>query len=482
MIPSAPSLPWGFFDGGTVTENCDRQTEPVKFGSLPVFLPMKRRHLLKYGTFAAWGYGLTACNRLPDTVRLPGRSAKQANLESTPPVLDLSAPEKQTLTLGYVPDLAIAPWLMALTQGFFEQYGLEVELYPQVDQQAVEQGLLESRFDAAITSFSTPLIYQLKSPRVDLVALMQIHRHGGVFCGRQQTWADNIRSGIDYANFAEFAAAYRDYVRALPEKTFGVDHDYSTTAYLYRYWWAALGFHPDRDLELVTFAPTELRHKLQAGLIQGYCSQEPWGQEAIATDSGFIQYLSGDIWQGHPGPVITTSAGWLEENPNTAKALIAATLQGCQYCQDPTNAATIGPLLASNLDLDPAALTALFSGQYFYGGDGDRPIARRDSPIWFDQGRRITAPDQANYCWQSHGLWLLTQMVRWRHFELRQYPQNARELVAAAYPSEPYGAIAQGFGLRLPPESFKSEIHFIDQRAFLPNQVASYLNQFKIRT
>lgn len=372
---------------------------------------MKRRHLLKYGTFAAWGYGLTACNRLPDTVRLPGRSAKQANLESTPPILDLSAPEKQTLTLGYVPDLAIAPWLMALTQGFFEQYGLEVELYPQVDQQAVEQGLLESRFDAAITSFSTPLIYQLKSPRVDLVALMQIHRHGGVFCGCQQTWADNIRSGIDYANFAEFAAAYRDYVRALPEKTFGVDHDYSTTAYLYRYWWAALGFHPDRDLELVTFAPTELRHKLQAGLIQGYCSQEPWGQEAIATDSGFIQYLSGDIWQGHPGPVITTSAGWREENPNTAKALIAATLQGCQYCQDPTNAATIGPLLASNLDLDPAALTALFSGQYFYGetaiallpggivpfgltkGDGLRPPTRLiiagnpmacgSSPRWF---------------------------------------------------------------------------------------------------
>ncbi|MEB3226011.1 MAG: CmpA/NrtA family ABC transporter substrate-binding protein [Synechococcus sp.] len=465
---------------GKLRENCDRLGEPLKFGSLSVFVPMKRRHLLKYGTLAAWGYGLTACAQLPEMVRRPANSTDST---ATPgPRLDLPTPEKQTLNLGYVPNLAIAPWLVAIEQGFFTQYGLAVKLYPQVDQQALEQGLLESRFDGAITSFATPLIYQLKSPKVDLVALMQIYRQGGIFCGHQRIWDSNVRAGIDYANFAEFATAYRNYVRALPEKTFGLDDRYSVTAYLYRYWWAALGFHPEQDLELVTFAPTELHAKLQAGLIQGYGSQEPWGQQTIANNSGFVQYLSGDIWQGHPGPVLTTSRGWLEANPQTAQALVAATLQGCQYCQNPINATTVGNLLGTKLKLDPGPMAALLGGEYFYGGTGDRPIQRRDSPLWFGQARPLIAPDQVNYCWQSHGLWLLTQMVRWRHFNLKQYPDNAAELVAAAYPTDPYKAIAPKFGLRLPPEPLKSEIHFIDQRAFFPNQATSYLNQFKIRT
>ncbi|MBV5260705.1 ABC transporter substrate-binding protein [Synechococcus moorigangaii CMS01] len=463
------------------SKNCDRLGEPLEFGSLSVFVPMKRRYLLKYGTLTIGGYGLTACGQLPQRFRFPANSKGTAP-EPPWPRINLPALEKQTLNLGYVANLAIAPWLVAQAQNFFTQYGLTVKFYPQVDQQAVDQGLLEARFDAAITSFTTPLIYQLKSPKVDLVALMQIHRHGGVFCGHQQVWDNNIRAGIDYANFAEFATAYRDYVRTLPEKTFGLDDPYSVTAYLYRYWWAALGFHPERDLKLMTFAPTELRDKLQAGLIQGYSSQEPWGQVAIAKGAGFIQYLSGDIWQGHPGPVITTSAGWLQKNPNTAKALIAATLQGCQYCQDPINASTVGNLLGTELGLDPTEISALLGGQYFYGGAGDRPIQRRDSPLWFGQGGQLISPDQANYCWQSHGLWLLTQMVRWQHFNLRRYPDNAAAVVAAAYPTEPYGAIASKFGLRLPPEPLKSEIRFIDQRAFFPNQVASYLNQFKIRT
>ncbi|BAW95863.1 nitrate transport protein, NrtC like protein [[Synechococcus] sp. NIES-970] len=441
---------------------------------------MKRRHLLKYGAFAAWGYGLTACAQLPE-MGWPTNSAPSATEESGPR-LDLPTPEKQTLNVGYVANLAIAPWLVAQEQGFFAQYGLEVQFYPQADQEAVEQGLLEARFDAAITAFTTPLIYQLKTPAVNLVALMQLYRHGGVFCGRQRTWDSNIRAGIDYANFPEFAAAYRSYVRALPDKTFAVDDQYSVAAYLYRYWWAEMGFHPDRDLELLAFAPTELHHKLQAGVVQGYCSQEPWGQQAIANGAGFVQYLSGDVWQGHPGPVITTSAGWLETNPNTAKALIAATLEGCQYCQNPLNATTVGALFATNLGLEPTQIIALLGGEYFYGGIGDRPIPRRDSPIWFGQGGQLPTPDQANYCWQSHGLWLLTQMVRWQHFNLRTYPENALEVVAAAYPTEIYEEIAPAFGLRLPPEPLKSELHFIDQRAFLPNQVDSYLNQFEIRT
>jgi nitrate/nitrite transport system substrate-binding protein len=442
---------------------------------------MKRRELLKYGTLAACSYSLAACqNRLGKNRTSRGKN-NPVKLDLVKPE-NLGQPEKTKLALGYAPTIAIAPWLVAIEQGYFEKFGLEVSLYKQPNTAEVERGLVESRFDAAITPFSTPLINQLKSPRIDFVALMQLHRHGSVFVMNQQTWDAKIRSSFDYTNFNEFADDYREYVRSLPNKSFAVDDLYSVSAYLYRYWWAAIGFHPELDLKLLEFAPTELPYKLQAKAIQGYSSLEPWGQQAIMKRQGYIGYLANDVWWGHPGSVITTDAGWVKENPNTAKALMAASLMGCEYCQDSANAKAIAKLAKEPLGTHISNIETLLNGQYFYGGSGDRPIPRRDSPIWLDFGQRLTAPDHANYCWQSHGIWLLTQMTRWQHFGLKFYPKNAENLVAAAYPNDPYNQVAEAFGITLPPNSRKDEFPFIDQRSFSPKSSEAYINQFKIRT
>lgn len=442
---------------------------------------MKRRHLLKYGTLAACGYSLAACQSRLGKGLASGDKDKPSPLELVKPD-NLGRPEKTKLALGYAPTIAIAPWLAAIDQGYFEKFGLEVSLYKQPNAAEVERGLLESRFDAAITPFTTPLINQLKSPRIEFVALMQLHRHGGVFVMNQATWNANIRSSFDYTNFDEFADAYRDYVRSLPQKSFGVDDLYSVSSYLYRYWWAAIGFHPELDLELLEFAPTELPYKLRAKAIQGYSSLEPWGQEAIMKRQGYIGYFANDVWWGHPGSVVTTDAGWVKDYPNTAKALIAASLMGCQYCQNSANAKVIATLAKEPLGAHISNIETLLNGQYFYGGSGDRPIPRKDSPIWYDLSQRLIAPDQANYCWQSHGIWLLTQMTRWQHFGIKTYPKNANTLVAATYPSAPYKQVAEAFGLAVPDSASKTEPPLIDQRSFSPEAPEAYINQFKIRT
>lgn len=445
---------------------------------------MKRRHLLKYGTVAACGYGLAACQNILERTQ-PAPSSTQV---TTVPPLNLKnpdifrTPEKTTLALGYAPTIAILPWLVAIEEGFFEKFDLEVKLYKQPDLAEVERGLLEGRFDAAITPFSLPLINQLKNPRVDFTALMQLHRHGSVFTLSQATWREQIRSGIDYSNFEEFARDYRPYVRSLEEPTFAVDNLYSTAAYLYRYWWAALGFHPELELDIQEFSPTQLHHKLGANAVHGYCSQEPWAQASVEKRKGYIGYLANEIWRGHPGSVITASAGWVEEHPNTAKALIAASLLGCHYCQDTQNARQVASLGSEPIGTHPSNIRTVLDGEYFYGGDGDRPIQRKDSPIWFDLGKRLREPDHANYCWQSHGVWLLTQMARWQHFDLTTYPKNGSDVVARAYPNVPYKSVAEAFEITVPTEFAQLEQPFIDQRRFTPEEPLRYLNQFKIRT
>jgi nitrate/nitrite transport system substrate-binding protein len=354
---------------------------------------------------------------------------------------------------------------------------------------AVTKGLQESRFDGAIAPFSFPLVARLQNPPLPLVALMQLNRHGGAIALNKKAWDAGVRTGADYANFDEFTANYRPYLQKQQKLVLGVEDLYSHWAYLYRYWLAEVGVDPERQLTLKAFAPSQLSDKLGSGEIQGYCSGEPWGQAAIAKKTGFLAYLSQDTWLGHPGAVLTTTAGWHKNHPNVAKALVAGILFGCQWCQQQTTSAAIAPDLspADVLDLKtPDLLEPIFSHHYNYGGfDGNnRNFSRPDSILWYGAGQSLLEPDHANYPWRSHGIWMLTQMVRWQHLGLRNYPKDADKLINDTYAIDTYQEVAQAFKLKVPstPEQTEASSQFIDQHGFDPSDPVAYINQFQIRS
>jgi nitrate/nitrite transport system substrate-binding protein len=127
-----------------------------------------------------------------------------------------------------------------------------------------------------------------------------------------------------------------------------------------------------------------------------------------------------------------------------------------------------------------------FLGTYNYGSL-DRKNRVKSIPDFylfhFRDTNYLKEPNHVNYPWLSHGVWLLTQMIRWNHIDLQEYPKDADGILDKIYPLEIYSNAAQALKIKLPSDRMKVEPAevFIDQHKFDPSQPVEYMNSFDIR-
>lgn len=434
-----------------------------------------RRAFLKYAGLGAASLVAACTNNRRD------RPRSDSALNEPP---DFGRLEKTNLLVGFVPLVASAPLIVAQERGFFARYGLNITLVKQANWQGIEQGLAQWRFDAAQTPFSMPLLFQLRAEPAPLAALMVLNLNDGAITCARRAWEADLRPLHQYVNFFEFAGAYREYLRRLD--ALGAVNA-STDAYLYRYWLGAMGIHPDRDVKLMEFPPAQMIHKLGAGVVSGYCSGAPWDQQAVLEQAGFTCTMTRDIWQGHPGNVLAAMQPWVEKQPTTARALVAAVLEACQYCDRPENAQAVAQILARQVYLDTKwqSIEPSLSGNYYYSWfNKEQSVSASDFNVFhFQETEYLKRPNHANYPWLSHGVWHLTQMVRW-HQQLSEYPKDADKVLQRTYPLDVYRDVAEALAIDLPQERMRQEPAeaFIDRREFNPSEPVAYLNRFQLRS
>src|SRR5581483_521639 len=86
--------------------------------------------------------------------------------------------------------------------------------------------------------------------------------------------------------------------------TFGMVYPFSCHNYELRYWLAAVGIDPDRDVRLVVIPPPFLVDAMRAGQIDGFCVGEPWNSVAVAAGVGTIVTPTTAIWPHSPEKVL----------------------------------------------------------------------------------------------------------------------------------------------------------------------------------
>jgi nitrate/nitrite transport system substrate-binding protein len=439
---------------------------------------MKRRTFFKYTSLGIASSVIAACGQI-------SQSKKSAQTTK----IDFGKLEKTYLTLGFLQMTDAAPLIIAKEKGFFSRHGLTVGFSRQTSWEDLEEGLIEGRLDGAQVLYGMPMLAQLRANAVPMVALMVLNLNGSAIALSEKAWQAGIRPSTYYVNFQEFADNYRKYIRDFSAPpSLAIESAASMDAYLYRYWLAAMGIDPDREVKLTEFPPSQLIYKLQAGSINGYCVGEPWNQDAVAKKAGFVAYASRDIWKGHPGKVLATMQSWLDKNPITAKALVAALLEACQFCDRPENYPEVARILAQSQYLNASIQTIepSLSGQYRYTqlAQENRVTSIPDLTIFhYKKTDYLTPPSHANYPWRSHAVWLLTQMIRWDAIEAREYPKDADEILNKIYPVAIYEEVAKALKIELPSDKMKKEsaTSFIDGREFDPSQPVAYLNQFELR-
>src|SRR6185312_15821741 len=119
-----------------------------------------------------------------------------------------------------------------------------------------------------------------------------------------------------------------------PLLRFAVVHPYSGHNYELRYWLAACGIDPVRNVEIVIVPPPLMIDALASGGIDGYCVGEPWNTAAVLRGDGRIATVKAAIWRSSPEKVLSAGAQWASDNPDALAALLRALCKSAQWCGD----------------------------------------------------------------------------------------------------------------------------------------------------
>src|SRR5207344_2283943 len=106
--------------------------------------------------------------------------------------------------------------------------------------------------------------------------------------------------------------------------TFAMTFPPGTHAMWIRYWLAAGGINPDKEVSLIVVPPAQMVANMKVGKMDGFCVGEPWNARVIADGIGYTALNSQDIWKDHPEKVCAFLADFAEKNPRSVKAVLKA--------------------------------------------------------------------------------------------------------------------------------------------------------------
>jgi NitT/TauT family transport system ATP-binding protein/nitrate/nitrite transport system substrate-binding protein len=351
-------------------------------------------------------------------------------------------PGEGPIVIGLLRLTDAAPVIVAAENGYFAKRGLDVRLSVEPSWANIADKLTYGRLNAAV--ILPPLAFAvslgLRGIGTPLVVPMSLSLNGSSVT-LSGALADAVAPD-SHAGAMQIGARLRKLINVQGRRLrFSVVHIYSTHNLLLRYWLAAVGIDPDRDVELSIVSPAETVAALHDGHIDGFCAGAPWGSVAAASGVGRIVVTSSQIWRDHPEKCIALPRSWALANPERLGAMIDALIEAAQFCDDPANGEAIAHMLADRryLALDREAIR--------------ESLPAAAAPIAGNVDRSVFFSHAANFPWRSHAAWFLGQMARWGHLP----PELDRQRAAAVYRPDLFRAAAMRAGISVPVEDVKAE-------------------------
>ncbi|MDD2743402.1 MAG: CmpA/NrtA family ABC transporter substrate-binding protein [Rhodocyclaceae bacterium] len=374
------------------------------------------------------------------------------------------APEKKEVRIGFIPLTDCASVVMASVMKFDEKYGIKIIPTKEASWASVRDKLINGELDAAHVLYG--LIYGVQlgigGPKKDMAALMSINNNGqGITLSNQL----RDKGAIDGPSLAALVS------KKEREYTFAQTFPTGTHAMWLYYWLATYGINPFKDVKNITVPPPQMVANMRVGNMDGFCVGEPWNNRAIMDNIGFSAATSQDIWVDHPEKVVGTTADWVQKNPNTARAMVAAILDASKWidasiANKQKTAETIASKAYVNTSTD--VIVARMLGRYQNGL----------GKSWDDKNHMKFFNDGAvNFPYLSDGMWFLTQHKRWGL--LKSHP----DYLAVAKQVNRIDIYKQGAaaaGVALPKSDMRSH-QLIDGVVWDGKDPAKYADGFKVK-
>jgi nitrate/nitrite transport system substrate-binding protein len=310
-------------------------------------------------------------------------------------------PEQTTVRVGFIPLTDCAPLVIAALKGFDKKYGITLIPTKEASWAAVRDKLVSGELDAAHILYG--LLYGLElgiagKPQ-SMANLMTLNQNGQGITLSTDLQEKGITSVESLKNLvSQSAPGTYTFAHTFPTGTHAM--------WLY-YWLASAGINPFTDIRTVVVPPPQMVMNMRIGNMVGFCVGEPWNARAINDRIGFTAATSQSIWPDHPEKILGTRSAWVEQNPNSARALVCAVMEAARWIDaSPDNRRETARILSRRawLNTKEQYLTGRMLGEYDNGA-GQR---------WLDaHAIRFFNEGQVSYPWHSDGMWFLTQFRRW---------------------------------------------------------------------
>ena len=411
-----------------------------------------RREFIKGATASILGFLLSG---LP-----PLRGGLFAGTADTPEVTRIKA--------GFIPLTDCASVVMAGELGLYKKYGLEVALSKEASWAAARDKLTIGENQASHLLYGMPYASTLgiagaEGKTVPLIIPLALNQNGQAITLSNELKKRGVKTAQDVKRIVEEDKGKKTY-------TFAMTFPPGTHAMWIRYWLAAGGVDPDKDVKLITVSPPQMVANMRVGNMDGYCVGEPWNTRAIFDGIGFTAITTQQIWKNHPEKVLGMTRKFADKNPKTVRALIMAIIEAARYIDEMENRPRVAKVIARKeyINAPVEVILGRLQGQYDYG---DGRTEQDPDYMKFYRDGEVTFPRK------SHGLWFLTQHRRWGFIEK---PTDYKNVVDAVNRTDLYREAAKVLRIPAPREEYKKETLF-DGIQFDPADPEGYVKKFKIR-
>ena len=267
--------------------------------------------------------------------------------------------EKTELTLGFIPLTDCAPLVVAKEKGYFDKYGLKVTLSKETSWANIRDKVALGILDGAQMLAGMPLAMSLgigpmAKPMVTAFSMdlngNAITVSNALFARMQQADPQSMMKKPLSAHALKKVIEENRKAGGEP-LTFAMVFPYSTHNYELRYWMAAAGIDPDKDVRLVVVPPPQMVGQLEKGTIDGYCVGEPWNAQAGQAGLGHTLITKYEIWNNSPEKVLGVTQEWAEQYPNTHRALLMALLEASRWLDELQNRLDAAAMISRGISL-----------------------------------------------------------------------------------------------------------------------------------
>ena len=373
----------------------------------------------------------------------------------------------EKIRIGFIALTDAASIVMAKELGYFDKYGLNVDVVKQASWASTRDNLLTGEIECAHCLFGMPFsVYTGVGGQEgkEMHIAMVLNNNGQAITLSKEDFAGKVPYGDLKA--AKMAI---DALKAKKEATFAMTFPGGTHDMWLRYWMAAAGVD-QKTVKIITIPPPQMVANMKVGNMDGYCVGEPWPGVAVKDGIGYTHLATQDLWQHHPEKALVVNPTFGANRRDDLKLTMRAILEAAQFIDGRRDPALVAKTIGASayVNASPDVIDARLEGKYDLGDTLGAKTYTSDTMLFHNGG-------QVNLPRKSHAIWFMTQYVRFGY--LQQLPDTKAIADKLIIPGL-YEEVARDMGIKVPEDDMSPFTVKLDNARFDPADAAGYLKTY----